>query len=232
MSDERQPRYELARQVVLTTAAGLAGYAGPGAGALAAGAVPLALVGINYVIGKRRVDHAAETLMDAADAFGAETPEQLIEFIEAAVSDEQHQELLARALTVAQDTAYRDKRRALGRALASAASDTGTKVDDELLFIRVIADLDAPHIRLLWMLDNAPPAPSDPYARLTFPHWHAVTIAKADSGLNDSLSPLLRTLLEHELVVDYRSHESDAYSLSTYGRWLLLRLAEPGQSDQ
>ena len=59
-----------------------------------------------------------------------------------AFTDLEHQELLARALTMAQDTAMRDKRRALGRALASAAADTGTKIDDELLFIRVLADLD------------------------------------------------------------------------------------------
>lgn len=75
-------------------------------------------------------------------------------FVEAAVSDEEHQELLARALTIAQDTAMRDKRRALGRALASAASDTGTKVDEELLFIRVLADLDEPHIRVLRLMST------------------------------------------------------------------------------
>ena len=37
-----------------------------------------------------------------------------MKFVEAAASDEQHQELLARALTIAQDTAMRDTRRALG----------------------------------------------------------------------------------------------------------------------
>jgi hypothetical protein len=41
----------------------------------------------------------------------------------------------------------RDKRRALGRAPVSAAADTGNKVDDELLFTRVLADLDPAHIR-------------------------------------------------------------------------------------
>jgi hypothetical protein len=69
--------------------------------------------------------------MDAADEYGAETEEQFVAFMKAVVSDEEHQELLARTLTVARDTAMRDKRRALGRALASAASDTGTKVDAE-----------------------------------------------------------------------------------------------------
>lgn len=68
----------------------------------------------------------------------------------------------SRALTIAQDSAYRDKRLALGRALAAAAEDTGTKVDNELLFIRVLADLDEPHIRCLRTMANAPKR-HDPY---------------------------------------------------------------------
>jgi len=90
--------------------------------------------------------------------FGAKKREEFKAFVEAAVSDEEHQELLARALTIAQDTAMRDKRRVLGRALAAAASDTGTKVDEELLFIRVVADLDEPHIRLLRLMRVGRPA--------------------------------------------------------------------------
>lgn len=51
----------------------------------------------------------------------------------------------------------RDKRRALGRVLASAADETGTKVDDEMLFIRVLADLYPPHIRCLRIMATEPP---------------------------------------------------------------------------
>jgi hypothetical protein len=94
--------------------------------------------------------------MDGAEAFGAENLESFKEFVNAVISDDEHCELLARALIAGQDAAMRDKRRALGRALASAASDTGTRVDDELLFIRVLADLDEPHIRLLRLMQNTP----------------------------------------------------------------------------
>ena len=152
---------ELARQVVVNVGAGLAaGYAGPMAGTLAQGAAPLVLAGMDWfsaTIGKRRIEHATETVMYAAEEFGAETPEDFVEFVKKAVCDEEHQELLARSLTIAQDTAMRDKRRALGRALASAASDIGTKVDEELIFVRVLADLDEPHIRLLRLLSTEPP---------------------------------------------------------------------------
>ena len=103
-------RTELTRQVVVGLAVGAASYAGPVAGTLASGAAPAVLAGMDYIsatIGTRRLEHATETLGDAADESGAKTPEEFIEFVKAAVRDEQHQELLARALTIAQDTATR-----------------------------------------------------------------------------------------------------------------------------
>src|ERR1017187_5350490 len=128
-------RVELARQVVVNLAAGAAsGYAGPLAGTAAAGAAPAVLAAMDYiaaVIGKRRREHAAEALSDAADEAGSQTPEEFTEFVQAALRDDEYQELLARALAVAMDTAMRDKRRALGRSVASAADETGTAVRSE-----------------------------------------------------------------------------------------------------
>ena len=49
MSEERQDIDDLARQVVVSFGAGLAGYLGPGAGAIAAGAAPLMLAELDYV---------------------------------------------------------------------------------------------------------------------------------------------------------------------------------------
>ena len=46
----------------------------------------------------------------------------------------------------------RDKRRAIGRSIAAAMTDMGTRVDEELVFLRAIDNLDAPHFRLLWMM--------------------------------------------------------------------------------
>jgi hypothetical protein len=83
-------------------------------------------------------------LLDGADAYETATGEGFTRFIEAAISDAEHQELLARALTIGQDAAMRDKRAAVGRAIASAASDAGTSVDEEMLFVRLIDALDAP----------------------------------------------------------------------------------------
>jgi hypothetical protein len=96
-------------------------------------------------LSQRRVRHAGQNLEDGAEAVG----EPVEQFVQRAVSDERGAELLARTLTVAQDTALRDKVRALGRALAAGIAGGDVKIDDELLFIRAVADIDTPHIRLL-----------------------------------------------------------------------------------
>ena len=168
--------------------------------------------------------------MDAADAFGVKTPEEFVEFVEAAVSDSEHQELLARALIIAQDSAMRDKRRALGRALASAASDTGTKVDDELLFIRTLADLDEAHVRLLRLMSTVPDHLAG-YGNVR--QWYPWSIGQADPGLADSAWALLRVLQQHDLVWSSGEYHTPAggmqpeYEITPYGEWFLTRLAEP-----
>ena len=61
-----------------------ASYADPAIGAAAAGAAPAVLAGIDYIsatIGARRLEHAAETLSDAADEAGARTAEEFVEFL-------------------------------------------------------------------------------------------------------------------------------------------------------
>lgn len=232
VSKDERPKHELALQVVVAMAAGLAGLRGPDATAVATGMSPLAMAGLGRIsktIQSRRIEHAAETVMDGADAYGAETVEQFMDFIEAAVSDEKHQELLARSLTIAQDTAMRDKRRALGRALASAASDTGTHVDEELLFIRVLADLDASHIRALRLLSigHLPGILDAKDSAMTPPE-----IGRHDPGLANSALTLLRILEQHHLV--YRLDEPEArfpwdqgYVIEREGELLLERLADP-----
>jgi hypothetical protein len=136
------------------------GLGGPGAAVAGAALTPVlatALHGISDVIVSTRRERATETLTDAAEAAGAVTPDAFLRFVADTVADEQRQELLVRVLTVAQDTAMRDKRRALGRVLANAVAEKGTKVDDELAFVRVLADLDPVHVRILRIMSHRPP---------------------------------------------------------------------------
>jgi hypothetical protein len=223
-------------QVAVAVAAGVAGLRSPQAAAAATGLSPVALAGLEHiteVIRARRLDHAAETLMDASDAFGARTEDEFAKFVEAAVCDDDHQELLARALVIAQDTAMRDKRRALGRALAAAAEDTGTRVDEELIFVRVLADLDEPHLRLLRLLATDPDRGTGA-ACDTAPQWFPSMISAADPGLADTvwalLGPLERNGLAWVTADEYHTADGTMEPQCTIlpsGRDLLARLAEP-----
>ena len=51
MGDEQPSVSQVARQVVVNVAAGLAGYLGPGPGAIAQGAAPVVMAGLDYVSG-------------------------------------------------------------------------------------------------------------------------------------------------------------------------------------
>jgi hypothetical protein len=228
-------RVELARQVVVNLAAGAAsGYAGPLAGTAAAGAAPAVLAAMDYiaaVIGKRRREHAAEALSDAADEAGSQTPEEFTEFVQAALRDDEYQELLARALAVAMDTAMRDKRRALGRSVASAADETGTAVDDELVFIRVLADLGEAHVRLLRLMSTVPGHITT--QGIAVRQWYPWSICQADPGLARTVWQLLQVLDRHGLISGGSEHwvpggvMEPEYEITPYGEWFLNRLAAP-----
>ena len=193
---------------------------------------------ISGTIGSRRLDHATEMLTDAAGEFGAETAEEFAEFLKAAVSDEDRQELLARALTIAQDTAMRDKRRALGRVVAQAARDIGTKVDMELIYLRVLDDLDEPHIRLLRLMTTKPPHQDavnrqmEAVGRSPVRQWHPSDLGQADPGISDVVWSLLPALDRHGLIsggheVVTRAGRAPEYTVTPYGEWFLTMMAEP-----
>jgi hypothetical protein len=244
MSDDQPSVSQVATQVVVNFAAGLAGYLGPGPGALAAGAAPMALVGLDYIsstIGSRRLGHATETLTDAATEYGAKSTDEFVAFVEAAVSDEGRQELLARALTIAQDTSMRDKRRALGRVVAQATSDIGTKVDRQMVYLRVIDDLDEPHVRLLRLMTTNPPHQDavnrqrEKIGEAPVRQWHPSDLGQADPGIAEVVWSLLPVLARHGLisggydVITWAGHEPE-YVVTPYGEWFLTMLSEPEQA--
>jgi hypothetical protein len=72
-------------------------------------------------LGSRRAERVTETLIDAAAELGGDAAGQHRRFVEAAASDETYQELLA-------------------------LDDSGTVVDDEIAFVRDLADLDPVHV--------------------------------------------------------------------------------------
>lgn len=209
-----------------------------------AGLTPVIEEVLGQLLGRlntNRAERVVETLVDAAEELGGDTSEQLRRFADAAASDETFQELLARTLTIAQDTAIRDKRRALSRALANALDDVGTKVDDEIAFVRMLADLDPVHIRVLKIMSGRPKhldrvalqmnAADDPKAAR---QWYPWSIVQADPGLEGSVDGALRVLEQHgliwdrgEQVVPHPAKMQHEYQISGFGDYLIERLAEP-----
>lgn len=219
-----------------------AGIAGPDGAVAGAGLAPVIEDVLGHLFSRltaRRAERVTETLNDAAEELGGNPAKQLRRFADAAASDETYQELLARTLTIAQDTAVRDKRRALGRALANALDDTGTRVDDEIAFVRMLSDLDPVHIRVLKIMSRRPnhldrvalqmDAADDPKA---VRQWYAWSIVDADPGLEGSVHGALRVLERHGLVWDHGEQlvphphgMQREYEISPYGDYLIDRLA-------
>jgi hypothetical protein len=103
-----------------------------------------------------------------------------------------------------------------------------------LLFIRAVADIDTPHIRLLTRIASE----RVPYVRENSgapQGWSADTVAERDPGLGEAVPALLPTLESHGLV---RAEDQlatwagmmskQAYNVTSRGRTLLERLAAEG----
>jgi hypothetical protein len=222
--DQREADKNLSVQLVVAFGIGIATVYGAVPGALATMVGPLMAVILNAMtrVGNRRAGHAAETLLDASDE--AELP--VAEFFDRAVADDRRHELLTRALSIAQDTALREKRRALGRALAAGVMGDDARIDEELLFMRAVGDLDEMHIRLL------------DHARKICSTWTASMIVARDPGLTAGIGALLGTLELHGLVAPAQLTQSEVippqvaargvtlYNLTGAGREFLNRLAD------
>lgn len=215
---QRERDWTLACQIVAGLFSGvLAAYgAAPGViGAMFAPVLASIMVSLRR-ISQRRVEHSAETLLHAADT--ADLP--LDEFFGKAVSDDRRHELFTRTLTVAQDAAWQNKRRALGRALAAGVMGDDARIDEELLFVRAVDDIDEMHIRVLGRLAVG--------GYLT-----ARDIALADTGLEGGVPVLLSQLQSHGLI-DSESPVTPGgamtpvpqYSITGSGRTFLARLAD------
>ena len=103
-----------------------------------------------------------------------------------------------------------------------------------MLFIRVLAALDEPHIRLLRLMSTAPSS-LDAFNRQQrivvglqpICGWHPPEIGEVDPGLADVVYGLLPVLDSHALI----SGNPAEYTITSYGEWFLTRLTEPESSD-
>lgn len=229
MEDE-EARQELMRQTAVAVLLGLVTAKVPALAPTVVSVTPFASYIASAIgrIGRSREDKAAETLEYAVDASG-ERPE---EFIDHATADDRRIELLTRTLVIAQDTALRQKRRALGRALAAGVTGDDAQIDDELLFIRAVSDLDAPHIKMLDKMADGPPLqPNFPLG-----YWDTRTIPAQMPEFGDSWPALLSALELHGLTSPFQSStpyqgSRTAYVVTRLGHSMLARLANEADSD-
>jgi hypothetical protein len=229
--------HELATRTVIAIAAGATGLVGPDAAAAATALTPIAEEALGQVVkivANRRRDHAAETLTDAAEAAGVTTDEEFVEFLNDALSDESKQELLIRALLIAQDSAMRDKRRAIGRSIAAAMNDMDTLVDDELIFLRTLDGLDAPHIKLLKLM--AETSSGLPQRNKYLNTWKPAVIPFHAWGLRGSAKTLMTVLEQYGLIESDGEKYPDPYhpdiaefeyAVTDYGHEFLSRFKDP-----
>jgi hypothetical protein len=233
VEDSDQGR-ELVRRTAVAVIVGLVIAKVPGAGPAMTALTPLgeAFASALARVNRSREDHATETLMDAIDS----SPDTPREFIDKATSDDRRIELLVRTLLIAQDTALRDKRRALGRALAAGVAGDDARINEELLVSRAIADLDEYHIRLLAFLGSKLAGPGEKSGNILQRGWSPSAIDAADPGFGLNLRPVLATLELHGLIQTEQGASpfqpaGVAYNIRGLGQRLLRRLREDPASN-
>lgn len=223
--------HELAIRSAVAMLAGAAGLLGPDAAAAATAVGPAAEVTLTRLVSitrQRRFRHAGETVADAAQASDSSVDDLLGK----AVSDDRRHELLSRVLSIAQDAALRDKRRALGRALAAGIEGDDARIDDELLFVRAIADVDEPHIKLLRILSKDQPIRGSLGGTVSPGGWSLAVAAERHPEFGGVLPALVWTLESHALIQVIRAATPSSavvYAITSMGRLLLQRLAENPQ---
>jgi hypothetical protein len=158
-----------------------------------------------------------ERAYELATAEAGMSPEELLQRI---LADQRLMDLAVLAVTAASETALDAKIQALGRALATGALATDEAVvDQQRLLVGILADLEAPHLRVLAQL--AEPSPDGRMAELPDrmaprPRWSFDKLAAMLPTMQGVLEPVLRVLEAHGLAGDV----GDAISTGINQCWI------------
>lgn len=178
--------------------------AGLGSIATAGGALPVAMSiaaahAATQEIGTRMNKIHAERegeLLNQAAATSSLTAKELIRRI---LEDEELTLLAAEAVDSARRTRVKEKVRALGRSLGAIVADTA-QVNEESIWIRILASIEPPHVRLLAkFLRGSTLASGATYWR----PGSALTVREAGEslGLEDAVLPLIQDLVRCGLIM-------------------------------
>ena len=187
-------------------------FAGPlGAGAGAAMGV-IAQPAMEWVVAKcvpefrRRGDVLADAASSASRLDQDLVVERLLESVE-------HQPLVARVLDAAARTNATETLRLLGLVLGEAVGDRPRTIDEDLMLIEGVRDLEAGHLRLLEVLEQA----ADPFNPSVF--WGMEQIATV---VGDNLSPVgiqaaIGGLLGRGLIQPMSGFDGGGYAITDFG---------------
>jgi hypothetical protein len=155
-------------------------------------------------------------------------------------ADPKRVQLTAAALTAAANTALETKIRTLGRALATGAlAVDDAQVDEQRLLVDTLADLEAPHVRVLHQLAIRHEGYGEartPDGRFHAHGWSLEDLSAQLPGVAGVLRPVLNVLVSHALALDtgvgtldYIAGQSGRWVLTDYGKHCLALLEERGR---
>jgi hypothetical protein len=203
---------------------------GPG-GAIVGAAVEPVLQQIVLETLARRHQRAGRAIAAAAAGAGM-TPEELLDRI---LGDERLLDLAAAAVAAASETMIEAKIRALGRALASGALATDdTVVDEQRFLVDTLADLEAPHVRVLNQLSiehEGYGSPVGPDGRSRAYGWLLEDLSAGLPGLVPVLQSVLNVLAGRGLILDTAEGTYEyqpRWVLTEFGKQCLVMLKERG----
>ncbi|MFE6336159.1 hypothetical protein ACFVOK_23580 [Streptomyces sp. NPDC057798] len=176
---------------------------------------------------QRRLHRSGEVLRNVARTLGVD--EDAV--ADRLISDDGILELASRVILAAQDISLEQKRNALARALAAAIADASPATLDICgLIARAITGLDAPHIRMMAVLEEATPLPDRPDDSIKY-GMRLSDIVQKDPGLTDGAYAILRQLIYLGVAEDATNgmtflDSSRGYALSGLGRKVLETLRD------
>ncbi|MGY5885038.1 hypothetical protein [Modestobacter lacusdianchii] len=180
-------------KVLIATLGGGLGFmvGGPGGAAAVAGATEGAGVALD-VLAHRMRQRSASNASGAVDVALDASCMSEAQLIDALTRDPSACLLATTALNAAAETALQEKVRLMGHVLANAATDAAV-VDEELLVARAVRVLEAPHFRVLALLDDPPRFDGDPEGTSTM-RWTPPHLAARRGWPQRSVTSVLLTL--------------------------------------
>lgn len=176
---EDTERASLGLRAVTATTAAMMALQDPSTGMLVAGAVPL-LDEMQSRWFHREQQKLGRVIQVGIDQTGLSADD----FLKELTKDDLRLALLSEALSAASRTAVDEKIRALGVALANGAlTDDDARLDEERIWVQILAEVEAPHLRVLHVLIAEKPADESHFTWMYDQTGRAVKALGTDSSV-------------------------------------------------